>query len=138
MENVLCILLHKVEFYLVLHNLEMWGKNACLPNFFLTVLLYFCLKNISRIRPFECHFIVRLRKNSADILKRKNPQTSWGWKRSKITAFLTRLKFDFFFSPLNKAPSLYEFTTSQISGANQFLAITLSKFKLYFCYHTLI
>ena len=36
-----------------------------------------------------------------------------------------------FFCPLNKAPSLYEFKTRQISEANQFLAITLSKFKLF-------
>ena len=36
-----------------------------------------------------------------------------------------------FFCPLNKDPSLYTFTTIQISEANQFLAITLSKFKLF-------
>ena len=36
-----------------------------------------------------------------------------------------------FFFPLNKYPSLFEFATIQISEVNQFLAITLSKFKLF-------
>ena len=68
----------------------------------------------------------------------KNPQTSWGWKRSKITAFLTRLKFDLFFSVLLTRPQAF-MNLILVKFQKQINSLqSLFQNSNYFSYHTLI